>query len=73
MSLFILEDDNVLPDYRELEDLPVPEASLDGRIISFDQMRHELDQPFESDAIPDMDVPELIARSLESASYVYRH
>lgn len=72
MSHFIVEDEDVLPAYSELEDLPVPEASLDGRSVSFDQIRHELDQMFESDAIPDMDSPEVIARAMESVTLAYR-
>lgn len=71
MTHFIIEEDDVLPDYSDLDDLPVPDASLDGKKVSFDQIRHELDQMFESDAIQDMDSPEVIVRVMENATYAF--
>ncbi len=68
MSLFIIEEEDVLPAYSDLEDLPAPDSSLEGRSITFDAMRHELDQMFESDVILDMDAPEAIARAMESGT-----
>lgn len=70
MSIFMREEDNVLPDYRELEDFPVPESSLDARHVTFEQMRHEFDQIFESDAIPDYEAPEFILKVMENVPYV---
>lgn len=71
MTHFIIEEDDVMPDYSDLDDLPVPDASLDGHKVSFDQIRHELDQMFESDAIQDMDSPEAIVRVMENATYAF--
>ena len=71
MTLFYADED-VLPDYSELEDLPVPDAALDGRRVSFDQVRHEFDQMFESDAIPDIDSPEAIAVAMENVTQAYQ-
>jgi hypothetical protein len=67
MTHFDLEDDDVLPNFNELEDFQVPEA-LDGRTISFDQMRHTLDQMFESDVIPDTEAPDSAMRIIEAES-----
>lgn len=71
MSLFIIEEESVMPIYSELEDLPAPDSSLEGRTVTFDAMRHELDQMFESGVILDTEAPEIIARAMESDTQRY--
>ncbi|MBY0355057.1 MAG: hypothetical protein K2Q12_04925 [Rickettsiales bacterium] len=73
MIHFIEADEDVLPDYSELDDNDGLKSLFDEECISFDQMRHALDQPFESDAIPDVDSPEIIARNLEAVSHVFHY
>jgi hypothetical protein len=65
------QNGQLMPDEFALDLLPVPDSSLEGDHVQFDQVRHELDQQFEGYRASDPENPEQLSRQIENESHIF--